>query len=125
MVSEGRQKRLADNVAKTAAQLILTELKDPLPGVVTVTAAEITRDLGRATVYYTVLGSDEDRRRAMRRLGQVRHFVQREVARRLHLRVTPDLRFRYDDRTRQGADVLRLLAELRNDERNEDDPTNA
>jgi ribosome-binding factor A len=112
MVSGDRQKRLADNVARVAAEILHTELKQPLPGVLTVTGATIARDLSRARVFYTTLGSVAERAQTAQRLKQVASFVQREVGRRLHLRVTPRLRFEFDPSVERGAEVLRLLAEL-------------
>jgi ribosome-binding factor A len=117
MVSEDRKKRLEDNVARLVAEIVHTELKQPLPGIITITGVELSKDLGRAKVRYTFLGEDEDRRTAARKLGQVSSFVQREVGRRLHMRTTPHLGFEHDDATGRGARVLSLLAELEKNDR--------
>jgi ribosome-binding factor A len=114
MVSDSRLKRLEDNVARLAAEILHTELKQPLPGVVTITGARMAKDLSRARIWYTALGSDAERAALARRLRNVSSFVQREVARRMHLRVTPALTFEFDRSAEQGAEVLRLLAELKN-----------
>jgi len=117
MAGEARLKRLADNVARLAAEIVHTELKEPLPGVVTITGATVAKDLQSAKVFYTVLGDADARSQAARRLKRVSSFVQREIGKRLHLRVTPVLTFVYDDSLERGSNVLRLLAELkRNDE---------
>ncbi len=123
MVSEDRQKRLADNVTRLTAEILLTELKQPLPGVVTITSTQLARDLSRARVFYTFLGTEAERREVARRLGRVRTFVKREVGNRLHLRVTPDLSFQYDESAQKGAEVLRLLSELKQNERHSGDDT--
>lgn len=115
MPGQERLKRLADNLSRVAAEIVLTELKEPLPGVVTVTGASVAKDLQSAKVFYTVLGSDADRAATAKRLKRVSSFVQREIGKRLHLRSTPALRFVYDDAREKGSDVLRLLAELKRD----------
>ena len=120
MVGEGRQKRLSDNVAQLVAEILNTELKEPLPALVTVTGATVGRDLQTAKVYYTVMGDPESTRQTVLRLRRVSTFVQREIGHRLHLRVTPALTFEYDDRTEKSADVLRLLAQLRENEGHKD-----
>jgi ribosome-binding factor A len=51
-----------------------------------------------------------------RRLSNVATFVQREVSRRLRLRVTPKVRFEFDSRVGQGSKVLELLAELKRED---------
>jgi ribosome-binding factor A len=117
MVSEDRKKRLEDNVVRCVAQIIHTELKQPLPGVITITGVELSKDLGRVKVRYTLLGDEADRRKVARKLKQVSSFVQREVGRRLRMRITPQLGFAYDDATQRGARVLSLLAELEKNDR--------
>lgn len=112
MVSDARRKRLEDNVARVVAELLQSELKTPLPCIVTVSGVELTKDGGEARIRYTVLGSESDRPVVARRLSQVASFVQREVSHRLRLRVTPQVRFEFDDRAGRGARVLDLLSQL-------------
>ena len=109
---EDRKKRLEDNVARITAEIVHTELKTPLPGLVTITGVELAKDISHARVRYTVLGDSADRSAVARRLKQVSSFVQREVADRLHLRVTPQMRFEYDRAGERGSRVLDLLADL-------------
>jgi ribosome-binding factor A len=112
MVSDDRRKRLEDNVARVVAELLGSELKNPLPCIVTIQGVELTRDGGEARILYTLLGSESDRALVARRLRQVSSFVQREVSKRLRMRITPQVRFEFDDRAGKGARVLELLAEL-------------
>ncbi len=112
MVSIDRQKRLATHIARIAAEILVSELKTPLPGVITVTGATVSRDLSRATVLYTAMGTSSERADISRRLRRVSSFIQREISDRLHMRVTPALTFRFDQSTERGNEVLRLLAEL-------------
>lgn len=112
MVSDGRRQRLESTLAREVAALLHTELKSPLPGLLTVTGVDLSRDASEATVRYTVLGSESDRSAVAGRLSQLASFVQREVSHRLKLRVTPRVRFAFDDRVSQGARVLELLSEL-------------
>ena len=116
MVSDDRKKRLEDNVARCTAEIIHTELKSPLPGLVTITGVDLARDISRARVRYTVLGKASDRAAVARRLKQVASFVQREVALRMHLRVTPQMRFEYDQAEARGSRVLDLLSKLDTDD---------
>lgn len=121
MASDERLKRLADNVARLVAEILVTELKEPLPAVVTVTGAELSRDLQVARVYYTALGEPGEVGAAAKKLDRVSSFIQRELSRRLHLRVTPALRFVHDKNREQGDRVLKLLADLKRDDRDTGD----
>lgn len=112
MVSDGRRQRLESSVAREVAAILQTELKMPLPGLVTVTGVEITRDAGEAKIRYTFMGTEAERSDVARRLTQLAPFVQREVSHRLKMRVTPKVRFEFDRQVQKGARVLELLSEL-------------
>lgn len=112
MVADGRRQKLESSLAREVAGILQTELKSPLPGLVTITGVVLSRDAGEVKFHYTVLGSDEDRSAVARRLTQLASFIQREVSHRLKLRVTPHVRFEFDDRVNKGSRVLELLSRL-------------
>jgi ribosome-binding factor A len=76
---------------------------------VTVTGVEVSADLKNATVFVSVLGSEEDARQAMQGLESASGFLRRELGRCLNMRVTPELVFRYDRSYEQGLKIDTLL----------------
>ena len=112
MVSDNRRRRMEASFLREVAEILQAELKMPLPGLVTISGVELSRDASEARVRYTVLGPEGDRAKVAHRLRQLAPFIQREVSRRLRLRVTPQVRFEFDDRVGKGAKVLELLADL-------------
>lgn len=56
--SPHRHQRLADQIQRDLAELIPRELRDPLNGLITIQAVELSPDLAHAKVYFTVLGGD-------------------------------------------------------------------
>lgn len=103
--------RINTQMVQTLAELLERTVKDPRVEPVTLTGVEVTSDLSLARVYYSVLGDAETRRVADRGLQNVAAFLRREVARRLHLRVSPQLRFVFDDSLERGARIETLLRE--------------
>jgi len=103
----------------------LGELKDPRIGMVTVTGVVVTPDLGEATVYVSVLGSEKRRRATLTGLESARGVLQARINRELSLRKTPTLRFAYDDSVERGVRMTKLIdelaAELPEDEPHEQD----
>jgi len=91
---------------------------------VTFTDVEVTDDLRYARVYYTVLGDEEQKEKAARRLKNIRRRVQAQVGRMLKIRTMPEISFRFDASLERGLRVSRLIEELareRNDkEENKD-----
>ncbi len=88
MSGGSRPERVAEEFREILAEEI-PRLKDPRVGFVTVTRVEVSPDLRRATVYYTVLGQDQVR-----------------------MKFTPDLEFEEDVGLAQVERVTELLREI-------------
>lgn len=103
-----RTQRVADVLRGELADLLLRQVHDPRIKLVSVTDVDVSPDLRRALVKVSVLGSDEERAGAVEALQHARGFLRRELARRLRLRVTPELVFELD----RGAEHSQKIAEL-------------
>lgn len=97
---------------QTLAELLLREVRDPRVQRVTLTGVEVTPDLSFAKVFYSLLGSEQDRDQARAGLQKAAGFLRREVGRRLTLRTSPELRFHFDASLEQGQRIESLLREL-------------
>jgi len=53
-----RTQRIGDQMQRELAQLIRREVKDPRVGLVTITAVDVSRDVGHAKIFITVMGQD-------------------------------------------------------------------
>ena len=90
---EARVRRLADRVRVIVAQTLETRVKDPRLGFVTITDARVTNDLREATVFYTVLGSDQEKADSAAALESAKGVLRTEVGRQTGVRHTPSLAF--------------------------------
>lgn len=111
-----RNERLAEEIREEAARIIGSGLKDPRVGFVTVTRVELAADLRTARVFVGVLGDAAERDKTLAALGQARGFLRRELGRRLRVRHTPELVFRYDTGLDATDRVARLLEETRTED---------
>ena len=107
-----RQERVADAIKQAVARIVVEELRDPAIGFVSVTRCRLTRDLKIATVYFSVLGDEAQRRLSLAHLERAIGFVRRRIAQALDLRRTPELRFALDDLREHEARVGDLLDEI-------------
>jgi len=107
--------RLAERIRERVANVILFELQDPRITFPTVTRVKLSKDRAFCKVYYTVYGTEADRTKTRHALTDARGFIQREVARVLHTRVTPQLSFLYDESVEGGLRMQGLLKELKNE----------
>jgi ribosome-binding factor A len=114
-----RNQRLAEEIREESARIIASELKDPRIGFVTVTRVELTADLRLARIHVGVLGSEADREKTMSGLSASAGFLRRELGRRLRVRHTPEVQFRYDTGIDATERVARLLEESQGPKGNE------
>jgi len=94
------------------------EFRDML---VTVHAVDVTPDLRNAHVFIGIVGSDEGRGRVIDQLNRKRGSIQTRVMRRVVLKYTPQLHFRFDGSVERGVRVVNLLDEIAQDLPPEDD----
>ena len=104
-------RRVNESVRAVVADA-LRELKDPRIGLVTVTGVRVTPDLGEATVFVSVLGSEKKRRATLTGLQSARGVLQARINDQLSLRRTPTLTFEYDDSVERGVRMTALIDEL-------------
>ena len=108
-----RTDRVADQLQQELAVLIQREVKDPRLGMVTVSGVTVSRDLGYADVYITLLG-DNDAERVKENLKVLKRaagFLRSQIARRIKLRHVPELRFHYDESVVRGQRLSSLIDE--------------
>jgi ribosome-binding factor A len=104
----GRMRRVDEAVRAVLSDAITTDLKDPRIGFVTVTAVDTSPDLRHATVYVSVLGSEDEVTASLQGLRSAHGFLQRRVADELRLKHTPTLEFAFDDTARRADRINRL-----------------
>lgn len=110
VIAVGRIDRISEQVKKEVSEIIQNELKDPrLPKMVSVTEAEVTRDLRYAKVYVSVLGTEADKKNALQALKNAAGFVRREIGQRLQLRYTPEIMFELDNSIERGVYITKLI----------------
>ena len=87
-------------------------LKDPRIGFVTITGAKVSPDLREAWVYYTVHGSEADRKQTAQGIEAAKGFLRRELGSRMTQRVTPELHFVIDKAIDEGARIDELISRV-------------
>jgi len=96
MVEGKRSEKVADLIHKEISQMLVKSIKDPRIGFVTITRVTVSDDCRMAKVYYSVAGTLEEREKSMRGLNSAKGYIRKELGRRISLRYTPEIMFRYD-----------------------------
>ena len=107
-----RPERMSELIRHAIADAIATELKDPRVGFVTVTRVSASPDVTHATVFVSVLGSEEEKSRAMDGLKHAKGFLRTYVARHLHIRNVPELHIELDRGLEHSARIDEILQKI-------------
>jgi len=111
-MSKHRPNRLAETLKEEISQLIRVELKDPRIGFVTLTSVDVADDLSHAKVYVSVLGTEEEGNASLDALNRAAGFIRSEIGKRVRLRHTPSIVFKYDPSIQHGAHIAKLLKDV-------------
>jgi len=113
MSENPRARRLAEQIKVIVAQMLERRIKDPRLGFVTITDVRVTGDLQNASIFYTVLGSDEDRTKTAAALESAKGLIRSEVGKQTGIRLTPTIEFHLDSVPETAAHINDALAEAR------------
>lgn len=89
---------------------LLRTVKDPrVTGLLSILKVEVTNDLSYAKVYVSSMEGMEGAKNAVKGLTNAAGYLRRELASRVKLRKSPELRFIADDSIAYSADIAKIL----------------
>ena len=88
-----RVRKIADRIQVIVAEMLERRIKDPRLGFVTITDVRVTGDSQQASIFYTVLGADEELASTAAALESAKGVIRSEVAKQLGMRHAPSLAF--------------------------------
>lgn len=98
------------------SDMLLQEISDPRIGFATITNASLTKDLKIAKVYYSVLGSEEEKKKTAEGLKSAVGYIKKIIAQNLKLRFTPEIIFIADDSPEKAIEMDKLFEKLKEKE---------
>jgi ribosome-binding factor A len=105
--SHHRPQRVADLLQQQLAEL-LRKARDPRFVAVTITGVEISHDLANAKIYITLL-DEVQLEETLEALNHAEGFLRHLLADKVDLRITPHLRFYYDESVSRGDKISKLI----------------
>jgi ribosome-binding factor A len=112
-MGEARAKQLADRIQVLVAELLERRVKDPRLGFVTVTDVRVTGDTQNASVFYTVMGEDDELTSTAAALESAKGLIRSEVGKQLGMRHVPTLEFIHDALPDTARHLEEVLAKAR------------
>ena len=105
--------KVADQIKVIVAEMLERRIKDPRLGFITVTDVRLTGDSREATVFYTVLGSEDDRAATAAALASATGLIRSHVGKQLGMKFTPTIDFVLDAVPQTAKQIDDLLHEAR------------
>ena len=115
--------RINMEVQRELSEIIRAGIKDPrIHPMTSVVSVEVTPDLKYCKAFISVLGDEEAGKSTIAGLKSAEGYVRRELARRVNLRNTPELKFILDQSIEYGVNMSRLIDEVTKDLHEEEAP---
>jgi len=109
MVSKTRLAKISERIREELSEIILMESSDPRLKGVTITGAEVDRELAFAEIYVCALEGSQRSQEVLSGLEHAQGYLRSELAHRMELRVFPRLRFHWDPTFERADEIERLL----------------
>jgi len=109
-----RSDRVGDLVREEIASMMLHgDIKDPRIGFVTITSVKMSADLKEAKVYFSRLGTPEEKTESLEGLRSAAGYVRRNLARRLNLKNIPVVQFFLDETLDYSERIEKVIKEIK------------
>ncbi len=113
-----RTQRVAQQLQKELAMILQREVRDSRLGMVTISDVEVSRDLAYAKVFVTFLCIGEQTPEScLAALREHEVQIRMMLGKQLRLRLTPEIRFYYDNTLVEGMRMSNLVTEVINSDK--------
>lgn len=103
-----RTDRIGDVMQRELSVIIMQELKDPRVSMLTIAEVKVSKDLAHAKVFVSVM-MEEKAAETLEGLNKAAGFLRAQLAKRMSLRVIPQLSFVYDDTTIKANRISKMI----------------
>ncbi len=113
--NSNRMNKINEELKKEISQIISLELKDPhLTGLISVTKVSTTPDFRYARVYVSMIGT-KNNKQCLAILKKSSGYIRSILAKKVNLRITPELVFEFDESLEYGSKIDRILKDITKD----------
>ncbi|MCL2025931.1 MAG: 30S ribosome-binding factor RbfA [Leptospirales bacterium] len=107
-----RKEKLEELIKRKTADFLLTEIKDPRIGFVSVTKVELSKDFLQAEIGVSVFGAPRDIRKSLEGLNSAAGYIQHYLAKEISIKHIPRIAFRLDSSLSEGVRMVDLIEGL-------------
>jgi ribosome-binding factor A len=112
LVSKTRLIKISERIREDLSEILLKESNDPRLKGVTVTGAEVDKELAFAEIYVCAIEGLERSQEILSALEHAKGYLRSELAHRMELRFFPRLRFHWDPTFEHADRIERLFVTI-------------
>jgi ribosome-binding factor A len=114
LASKTRLTKISERIREDLSEILLMKSNDPRLKGVTVTGAEVDKELAFAEIYVCAIEGIQRSKEILSGLEHAQGFLRSELAHRMELRVFPRLRFHWDPTFEHADEIERLIITIHN-----------
>jgi len=111
-----RADKVVESIKEEISNIVDREIKDPRIGFVTITHVELKDDLRYAKVFFSKMGTQDEKKKALKGLESATGFIRKLVAERLDLRYAPEIVFKLDESAEYSQHIEDVLKKIKEQE---------
>ena len=111
-----RSNQVAEELRKIISMILLDDLSDPRMGFITITRIELTDDLRHAKIFYSVLGSEEQKKETEEALKENKGYIKHLVVERINMKYAMDIKFELDSSIEHSFKIDSILKKIKKKE---------
>ena len=105
--------RVNGEVQRVLAEIIRSEIKDPrINPMTSVVSVEVAPDLKTCKAWISVLGNEESQKDTLAGLRSAQGYIKNQLARKINLRNTPEIRFIIDQSIEYGVNMSKMIDDI-------------
>ena len=105
--------RINGEVQRVLAEVIRSEIKDPrINPLTSVVSVEVAPDLKTCKAWISVLGNEESQKDTLAGLKSAEGYIKNQLAKRINLRNTPQIRFIIDQSIEYGVNMSKMIDDV-------------
>lgn len=108
-----RSNQVAEELRKIISLILLEDLHDPRLGFVTITGIQLTEDLRFARIYYSVLGTKDERESTDEALAENRGLIKKLAIERINMKYAMELKFEKDKSIEHSFKIDEVLKKIK------------
>jgi ribosome-binding factor A len=112
MKSTPRTRKLGESVREALSEVLRDDVSDPRVDFATIMSVQVSSDLSVADVYVTTHGDQERYNELLEGLASADKRIRGGLARRVSMRIVPELRYHLDTSVDEGMRIYEALKDV-------------